>query len=265
MRNFLRKVKTITHILVPIFIGLIIGGIIADNTAAWVSGIILLAVDIIIGIALQYRLEHPVSYDNWNSLTFDEKRAIAHDSLEKAKQEMRDNGIDIDGAIGGLCDEFNKDHKLGKYSNIDTPNDNEAYEKELCEKMNAIFLRLKLNGGARLVQNIKADEAGRFLLIVCENMPHAPSNNLFNGLYVISVEDLGDEPAIVYSFKSMQGTIGQLVFLFLVRTKNTKLRLFTVETSFPFALCEYANGSHLNYGQIELADVPTRITEILKR
>lgn len=261
----MKTAKTITHILAPLFVGLIIGGAIAKNTAAWVSGLVLLIVDIIVGIILQYFNDRQVSNDNWNNLTFDEKRKIAHDSVEQAKQSMRNEGIDVDGEIERFCDEFNREHKLGKYSTSTTQNNSKASEKELCGKFNAIFLRFKLDGGARLVQNISNDEAGRLLITVCENMKHAPSKNLLNGLYAITVEDLDDEPALVYSFKSMQGFVGQLVFIFLVRTRTDELRFFTVETSFPFALCEYANGCHLNYGQIELANVPTKIKEILSK
>lgn len=96
-------------------------------------------------------------------------------------------------------------------------------------------------------------------------MPYAPAPHMLRGLYIISVEDLDDEPAIVYSFKSSAGSIAQLVYIFLIRTKNSKLRLFTVETSFPFALCEYLDGNHMNYGQLnDLKDVPKRIKAVLK-
>lgn len=53
--------KTITHILFPVFIGLIIGGAIFNNTAAWVSGLALLIVDIIVGIAIQYFMQKNLS------------------------------------------------------------------------------------------------------------------------------------------------------------------------------------------------------------
>ena len=60
----MKTLKTITYILATVFIGLIIGGVIFKNTAAWVSGIVLLAIDIVIGIALQYYLNRQVSNDN---------------------------------------------------------------------------------------------------------------------------------------------------------------------------------------------------------
>jgi hypothetical protein len=41
-----------------VFIGLIIGGIIAGERAAWVAGIILLVADILLGLILQYVYEN---------------------------------------------------------------------------------------------------------------------------------------------------------------------------------------------------------------
>lgn len=54
----MKVAKTITHLLVMLFIGLIIGGAIVHNTIAWVSGLVLLIIDIIIGCILQYFLDH---------------------------------------------------------------------------------------------------------------------------------------------------------------------------------------------------------------
>lgn len=142
---------------------------------------------------------------------------------------------------------------------------NDGIDNSRSGKLNAAYLRLKLDGGARMVNNITKDEAGNLLLEVCASMPYAPAPHMLRGLYIISVEDLDDEPAIVYSFKSSAGSIAQLVYIFLIRTKNSKLRLFTVETSFPFALCEYLDGNHMNYGQLnDLKDVPKRIKAVLK-
>lgn len=136
----------------------------------------------------------------------------------------------------------------------------------LSGKLNATFLRLKMDGGARMVNDITKDEAGNLLIEACASMTYAPARHMLRGLYVVSVEDLDDQPAIVYSFKSPIGSVAQLVFIFLVRTKNSKIRLFTIETSFPFALCEYLDGKHLNYGQLnDLKDVPDRIKAVLKR
>lgn len=92
----MKTVKTITHIFIPLFIGLIIGGAVAGNKSAWIIGLILLVVDILVGISLQYLLDRQISNakpfksDEWNSLTFEEKLKSVEGSIEKEKQNMRD-------------------------------------------------------------------------------------------------------------------------------------------------------------------------------
>lgn len=54
----MRNLLTITYILPSLFIGLIIGGAIAENSAAWISGLVLLAADIILGCSLQFFTEN---------------------------------------------------------------------------------------------------------------------------------------------------------------------------------------------------------------
>ena len=54
----MRVLLTLTHILTMVFIGLIIGGIIAGERATWVAGIILLVADIVLGLILQYVYEN---------------------------------------------------------------------------------------------------------------------------------------------------------------------------------------------------------------
>ena len=153
--------------------------------------------------------------------------------------------------------------KLGKELERCSDESGQISELRICDRLDELYLRLKKGGGARLVERITEDEAGIFLLAICATKEHAPSPNSLSGLYVISVENLEGESAIVYTFKYFAGSIAQNVFIFLVHTADNKLRFFTVETSFPFALCEYVGGSHCNYGQVELKDVPKRIKEVL--
>lgn len=258
--------KSITHILFPIFIGLIIGGAVSGNSTLLVWGIVLLILDIIIGVALQHVIDKESYNDDWDNLLFEQKREIAHNLVERAKQDMRDEGIDVDGEIEKFCDDFNREHKLGKYSDnyYDYDEDEGAAENDLCDELDAIYSRLKANGGARLTNNIRGDEAGIFLLNVCATIPHAPPLHTLVGLCAISIENLDGELAIVYSFRYAPNSICQNVFIFLVHTKAEEVRLFAVETGFSaFVLCEYSGNSHLNYGCVELKNVPTRIKEIL--
>lgn len=109
--------KLITHILFPVFIGLIISSAVSGNSTLLIWGIVLLVLDIIIGVALQYAIDKETCKDDWHSLSFEQKREIAHNLVEKVKQDIRDKEIDVDGEIEKFCDEFNREHRLGKYSN----------------------------------------------------------------------------------------------------------------------------------------------------
>lgn len=55
----MKKLITATHILASLFVGMIIGGFAFGNTGMGIAGIVLLVIDIIVGIALQYQLEKP--------------------------------------------------------------------------------------------------------------------------------------------------------------------------------------------------------------
>ena len=258
--------KTLTHVLLPVFVGLVIGGAASGNISLLIWGVVLFILDVIVGITLQYLIDRAANNDYWNSLSFEEKRKVAHALVEKTKQDMKDEGVDVDGEIKRFCDLFNREHHLGEYSgeNYDH-DDDQSKEDELCDELDDIYSRLKADGGARLVNNIRSDEAGAFLLDVCEQMPHAPFPHTFVKLCAISVENLNGERSIVYSFRYAPNSMCQNVFIFLVHTKDEKIRLFTVETSLSkFMLCEYSGASHLNYGPVELKNVPTRIKEILK-
>ncbi len=203
------KAKTLTHILFPLFLGFIVGGAIADNTSLLIWGIVLLVLDIVVGIVLQYKIENPSKKNDYcNSVSFD--------------KENSQNKFDF------------------------------------------IYTRLKTNGGARLVKFIEEDEAGMFLIETCEQMQHAPLYDTLLNLHAVSIEDLNGLSSIVYSFRYMQGSICQNVFIFLVQTNDKNIRFFAVETDFSsFVLCEYSGDLHLNYGQVDLKSIPTRIKEIL--
>ena len=68
--------RTITLLLFPVSIGLIIGGAVAGNPM-WIVGLILLIVDSVVGITIQYRIDNPSVFskkekDNDNSSFFTE-------------------------------------------------------------------------------------------------------------------------------------------------------------------------------------------------
>lgn len=120
--------RAITYILFPVFIGLTIGGVVGENNGLFAFGVISLLLDIVIGIALQNSIDRKANNDNWNNLTYEQKREKAHNAVEKAKQDLRDQGVDVDAEIEKFCDDFNREHKLGKYAE-ENPEDDSLKEK----------------------------------------------------------------------------------------------------------------------------------------
>ena len=251
--------RVITYILFPIFLGMTIGGAAGGNGGLLACGIVFLLLDIVVGVSLQGSIERKANNDNWNNLTYEQKREKAHNAVEQAKQDLRDQGVDVDDRTEKCCDDFNRENKLGEYAECT------SIEDELFDMFDEIYSSLEIYGGAIFTGCMMADEAEAFLNYVCENMPYAPYVHT-HMLFLVSIENLDGEPAILYSFKYPSNGICQNVFIFLVRTKEGKIRLFTVETSFNgFVLCEYADGCHKNYSSVELENVPTRIKEILAK
>ena len=261
----MKGAKTLTHILFPLLVGLIIGGAIAGNISMLIWGIVLLVLDIAIGIVLQRFIDKASYREDWENLTFEEKMETAHALLEQTKQDMKKKGIDTDAELEAFCDEFNCKHGLGKYSTNKSDDEDRSEEHALCDRLDDIYARLTEKGGARFIQGIRNDEAGVLLLDVCNQIPHAPPTYTLAGLFLVSVENLDGRPSIVFSFQYALNSICQNVFIFLVHDGNEKIRLFAVETDFSaYVLCEYSGNSHLNYGKLELESVPARIKEILK-
>ncbi len=58
----MRTFRTITCLLFPILLGLFLCGLFADNKALWISGIVLLVVDVISGITTQYFIDRNTLY-----------------------------------------------------------------------------------------------------------------------------------------------------------------------------------------------------------
>ena len=269
----MRGVIKATQILPMFWLGLIIVGAVGRTTAMWVSGLVLLIIDVAVGLILQYILDHrylikkQYSKNDWSDLSFEEKRAAAHDSIEKSKQQMRDSGVDIDGIIEKFCDDFNKEHKLGKYSDI-SKDKGAGVDEALCCKMDEIFDKLKVEKSTRVVRALADDEAGRLLIDVCNTIPHSPSMSMLRGVCLIALNSSLEEQAIDYHFGAgvASNVIGSIVMIELVHTQDSNIRLFAVEKSFPYALCEYVGNSHRNYGQLDsLNEVSNRIRAILNK
>jgi len=261
----MRFINTLTKLLFPFFIGVLVVGLFSGTTDVWIWGCGGLILNIIVGTITQYIIENvsPTSEQRWERLTFEEKRAVAQSIIEEIKEQMRKEGIDVERETKEFCDEFNKENGSGRNSEPSQRAKKENSWGVLCEQLTKIYLELKEHGGARLANITDNDEAIKFLFTVCGKFDYPPIPPTLYRVFCVSVENLNGEEALVYSFEYNPRSMCQNVYVFLVRTKAGRIRLFTVETSNPFALCEYSGYSHVNYGQIELKDVPTRIKEIL--
>lgn len=114
------------------------------------------------------------------------------------------------------------------------------------------------------IKNFLDCDSGKLLYYWCKIKPYISFTGNFNDVFSIHAEKLDKNYAIVYSFRVPSGSIAKIVFIFLVKTEKNKLRLFTIETSFPFALCEYCGTRHILHSEINsLADVPAEIITVL--
>lgn len=242
----MKAAKTITSILFLLFAGLIVGGVIANNPIIWISGCILIIIDAIVGVCLYYVANRDTYVDDSqdefengirNNLSFEENYGLG--------REQSDNNCDDSDNYGEepLCDEY-------------------EYEI-LYEEMGVVISHIKEGCGARIVETIyDSDEAAQFLLSVCERMLGTQSVTHFEGLYLITIGNLKETPSLTYTFKVHKEVIGSILNVYLVRDVDN-IRFFTVEISFPYALCEYKDGKHINYGQMDLQSVPQKIESIL--
>ncbi len=132
-------------------------------------------------------------------------------------------------------------------------------------KFDRIYKKIKNGGGARMVPGIDCDEkAVAFLVKICLAMPYAPSILSLESMSAIFADNVGEYPALVYGFTYSPNSMCQNVFIFLVNM-GKNIRFFAIETDLfcGFCLCEYADGVHKNYGEVELKNIPTRIKEII--
>lgn len=250
----MHTVKTITHILFPIFLGLIVGGAILDNTAAWVSGIVLLILDMIVGIGIQYLTEKYAAAKNRNN------------DYSAFIEQLKRNYSDDDATNLSIEDSDDMPHDNPDKTRGEVPYSNNFKMTDLIEKMPDIIYRLKIEGGARFFNTaFDDDEAAKFLLNVCMQTPNTPPLIYFSGLYQVSPYDLNGTPALMYFFRTHIGAYGMILRVILVRHSDYKIRFFTVETDYMPFLCEYKDGLHLNYGTTTLQDLSEKLTSILNK
>lgn len=232
----MRKALVATYLFAMLCFGFIIGSAIAENgmVGLW---IFLLILDIIIGIALQHNVDGqttaPQPNDQRQSGT---KRALSSEAqaelsrlfLASLEKEMRDH-IDVK------------------------------------ERFDELYSALGY-GNVTIVNGMDDEEYGQFLKAVCRQMPYAPPAKWLTGLRRVGADLWDGIPVLLYKFENARWEICQNVLVCLVRTPN-ELRFFSVEIDAnSFMLCEFRNGSHLNYGDMDnTIELPARVKEILRK
>lgn len=76
----MKKIIDLTHFLIPVFLGLIAGGLIAKNKSAWIAGLVLLVLDSICGIYAQYRFEQQARDAFFSLYTHSDEQACDEDT-----------------------------------------------------------------------------------------------------------------------------------------------------------------------------------------
>lgn len=194
----MEKIKGATYFCTMLFLGLIIGGAIKGNTAAWVSGLILLLVDIGVGISIHYLIDKQQRKTTWSELSEDEKKLFQQEPNKKTNAELQRKGVNVEkvakNALNDIEQEKNLDYydadfgieKNGKQhiqSVVKNTNGSEKCEKNtndgidecfskedlriiadifkncsMQNKFDYIYKDLKDNGGARIVSGIDCEE-----------------------------------------------------------------------------------------------------------
>lgn len=95
----MEKIKSATYFCAMLFFGLIIGGAIKGNTSAWVSGLVLLIVDIGIGISIQYFINKSHQKTTWSELSENEKKLFQQEPSKKIHDELQRKGVNVEKVI----------------------------------------------------------------------------------------------------------------------------------------------------------------------
>ena len=245
---------TLTHLLLPLLIGLIIGGAISGESSLLIWSVVLLIADIIAGISMQTVYDNRQRDSAQGKWTRKDAAAFERLFIEKIMQEA---------SREKLGDKYNKDSSSRVESMY---NRDSLVWRSLCRKFEDAYSSIELRRGSINISfnKINTENAGAILLDVCKHIPHPPLPRTLWGLYEIFTERVNGNHALVYKFLHSQNSICENVYIYLIHTQDDKIRLFAVETDFSaFVLCEYSGNSHLNYGRVELQNVSTKIKEIL--
>lgn len=263
----MKTALVITHLLSVLLPGVIIAGIISEEPLLWGWGLFLLFVDIVVGVLLQRRKDAEESLESkWNSLSDEEKQDVVREALEATAEQIRREEEEKKKNDTDEAKEKKEDAERDSKSGGDPKEDEEDLYDRLCEIYNEMSEAYPV-GTAKPIERAKdffAEEAGCFLFMIHMIIKHAPMV-AFSRIEAIGADHFGGTRTLIYCFKYPLGVTNQIAYLFLVGTRARKLRLFAVETSLhdTFMLCEYSDGHHINYGQVEVAEIPERLGEVL--
>lgn len=260
----------LTQIAFPILLGLLIGGAIAGESGAVVAAAVLMAADIILGCTLQYFYERGTA------------KAAAREAMaeafadELAAQYEENRRADAEASsedLGGKDPTERSDSGHSSYakggeaqSQLEDDDEVDRFTKNMVARMvlRAIHRRLMAQGGSKSLNGILSDESGKFLLSLCQDMEHAPPSYTLSRATGVIACDLDEREALIFSFAHDPASYCQNAYIFVVLTKDNKVRFFAVEThAHSLYLCEYSGNSHINYGVVNTETMVGRVMEIL--
>lgn len=297
----MKKLITITQILMPILIGCAMGSCISGNSDSSNAFFILLILDIAIGISLQVALEAKENNKKEQArekikdfILFSALAEVLKENNDEEKKQSNNiipqkSYLDKDDLFDDededdLSDDEDEDDEDDLFDEDDEEelrdedNEEDEYNEEyekfygldvsdnlkwLRDKFYQVYSNLVSNG-SRATKNIYEDEAGDFLICMCNEMQHSPSKFSFMNISAVSACIFKDNTAIAFSFNFGGNRLGELLRIYIVHTKHDRLRFITIEKSFPFALCEYSSAKHYLHGQIEPNTVHQKINELLE-
>lgn len=259
----MEKIKTLTHVLFPLFVGLIIGSAIEGNTKLLTWSIILLILDIVIGIAMQYKIDNPKidgryggsATGNYLNPYDTQKRESEGTMKEKSETTASNSRMDkTSDTYRKTSENVNNSSKKASAADCDS----------IEEYFMAIYKNLEADRGRHAtLRQMKTDEAVRFLIELCCVMEHAPLPRALAGLYEMYTNEVNGQCAIVYKFLHSQRSMCENVYIIVLLDKHSEIRFFAVETDYSgYMLCEYVGNRHKNYGFINLGYLWEKLGEI---
>ena len=164
--NKAEKAVVLTWLLVPMLIGVFIGGAVSGNTSLMIWSAVLFFADMAVGSLLKRRAERQTEEEVWNiwrGMSSAEKSAAANELLDRLRQELKARGINVGrpAAVSDRCPDAvcRADGSSGaeEYAGADRDEDNDeeiedredSEDSEDCEECEDCKDREKRPAGER--------------------------------------------------------------------------------------------------------------------